>query len=145
MTRTTRPAPARTIAFLTATVLAAAIGAAALSTPAAAGGQVALTFNARDADEAQAMRMGLGLYALANGLKSGGNIVQRGFGNMAGLAQAGSGNFGVVHQEGDGHAGTLTQTGNGNAHGLFQFGGNTDAHVSQTGNGQAGATVVLGW
>ncbi|MCT8971681.1 curlin [Microbaculum marinisediminis] len=138
MTRTTR-------SLTIATFLAAALGAAALATPAAAGGQVALTFNAQTPQQAQAMKMGLGLYAFANGLKSGGTIIQNGFGNMAGLAQTGAGNFGLVHQEGNGHTGTLTQTGNGNAHGLFQFGENSDGHVTQTGNGQAGATVVLGW
>jgi len=142
MTRFTRIAAS---AMLATTLGLGALAAPVATAPAEAGGQVSFTFNAQDQKQANAMKAGLGLYALANGLKSGGNIVQNGFGNMGGLNQTGSGNFGVVHQDGNGHTGTLTQNGNGNAHGLFQFGENTNSAVNQTGNGQAGATVVIGW
>lgn len=132
----------RTIA-LKAALAAMIIGSAAAS-PAFAGGQLTIEIAPASAKSEQAMRLGLGLYALANGFKNGG-IKQKGNGNAAGLAQNGGGNLGVVHQEGDGHNGTLQQNGNGNAHGLFQFGKNTNGHVSQNGNGGTGATFQIGW
>lgn len=122
---------------------AALIGAASLASPAFAG-QISINLSPADAEQAQAMRVGLGIYALANGFKNGG-IKQHGFGNAAGLAQNGTGNLGVVHQEGDGHSGTLAQNGNGNTYGLFQFGKNTNGHVQQAGNGGTGATFQFGW
>lgn len=126
------------------TFAAALIAMTAVAAPAHAGGQVSINLAPANADQEKAMRMGLGLYALANGIKNGG-IKQLGNGNAAGLAQNGSGNLGVVHQEGDGHTGTLTQNGNGNACGLFQFGKNTNGHVTQNGDGGTCATVQIGW
>jgi len=127
-----------------ATVIAAAVaGTATLAAPALAG-QISIDLVPANAEQAQAMRVGLGMYALANGFSNGG-IRQNGFGNMAGLAQNGSGNLGVVHQEGDGHVGTLAQNGNGNAYGLFQFGRSTQGHVQQNGTGGTGATFQFGW
>ena len=124
--------------------LAAALIAMTVAAPAHAGGQVSFDFKPANAEQDQAMRMGLGLYALTQGIKNGG-IKQLGNGNMDGLAQNGSGNLGIVHQEGDGHNGTLTQNGNNNACGLFQFGKNTDGHVTQNGDGGTCATVQVGW
>ncbi len=126
------------------TIAAALIAIPAAALPAHAGGQVSFDLQPANAEQAQAMRMGLGLYALTQGIRNGG-IRQIGNGNAAGLAQNGSGNLGVVHQQGDGHTGTLTQNGNGNACGLFQFGKNTDGHVTQNGDGGACATVQVGW
>jgi minor curlin subunit len=127
-----------------ATLIAVALaGAVPFAAPASAG-QLSISLAPANAEQAQTMRVGLGIYALANGFNNGG-IKQNGFGNMAGLAQHGSGNLGVVHQEGDGHVGTVEQTGNGNAYGLFQFGKGADGHVQQYGNGGTGATFQFGW
>ena len=133
MTRTTA---------LKAAIVATMIGTVA--SPAFAGGQISISVAPGSADQEQAMRLGLGIYALANGFKNGG-IKQKGFGNVAGLLQNGGGNLGVVHQQGNGHNGTVEQNGNGNAYGLFQFGNNAEGHVDQNGNGGTGATFQLGW
>ncbi len=130
---------------MTRKTLTAAIAAAMISVSAPAmAGQISFNLTPADADQEKAMRMGLGMYALINGITNGG-ITQHGSGNAAGLAQNGSGNLGVVHQEGDGHNGTLEQNGNGNACGLFQFGKNTDGHVQQNGNGGTCASFQFGW
>ena len=126
---------------LTTALAAILIGTA--SAPALAG-QVSINLEPTNAQQEQAMRMGLGFYALANGFKNGG-IKQNGIGNAAGLLQNGSGNLGVVHQQGDGHVGTLQQNGNDNACGLFQFGKNTEGHVGQNGDGGTCATLQVGW
>lgn len=126
------------------TTIAAALIALSAAAPAHAGGQVSINIKPADAEQEKVMRMGLGFYALTQGIKNGG-IRQFGNGNSAGLAQNGSGNLGVVHQDGDGHTGTLTQNGNGNACGLFQFGKNTNGHVTQNGDGGTCATVQIGW
>ena len=128
---------------LTAALAAAMIGTASLTVPATAG-QISINLTPADAEQEKAMRMGLGMYALFNGIKNGG-ITQHGTGNAAGLMQNGSGNLGVVHQEGEGHVGTLEQNGNGNACGLFQFGKNTEGHVQQNGNGGTCASFQFGW
>ena len=133
-----------TLATLSAGLVAATLGSGALTQPAQAGGQIAVSIAPASADADRAMRTGLALYALFNNVKSGG-IKQTGTGNAAGLAQNGSGNLGIVHQEGSGHNGTLTQNGNGNAYGLFQFGQNTGGHVAQNGTGNTGATFLFGW
>ncbi|MCT7374855.1 curlin [Chelativorans salis] len=126
-------------------IAAAATIAAGLATaPAFAGGSVSLSYIPSDPGQAQALQTGLGLYALAKGIKSG-SIKQKGFGNAAGLLQNGQGNLGIIHQKGNGHTGTVQQNGNGNTYGLFQFGKNTQAHAVQNGHGQAGAIVQLGW
>jgi hypothetical protein len=133
-----------TIKTLSAALLALSIGGFALPGQAAANGQVSVTINPTNAEEAQMMRAGLGIYAIVNGIQNGG-IKQVGVNNAAGLAQNGSGNLGVVHQEGEGHVGTVQQNGNNNAHGLFQFGKNTEGHVAQNGDGGTGVTVQFGW
>lgn len=135
MTRTTA---------LKAALTALIIGSATFAPPALAGGSISISVAPTNAKQEKAMRLGLGIYALANGFKNGG-IKQKGLGNMAGLGQNGSGNLGVVHQEGNGHVGTVQQNGDSNAYGLFQFGKNTEGHVAQNGNGGTGATFQLGW
>lgn len=130
---------------LIAATLSAAVACGVISTvPAAAGGSVSIDFVPASQRDADAMRLGLGLYALYNGIKNAG-IKQRGRHNSAGLAQQGSGNFGVVHQEGRGHNGTVTQNGNCNAYGLFQFGRNTSSNIVQNGNCRTGARFQFGW
>ena len=123
--------------------LAMSIAAVLPAAPAHAGGSVSVSIAPGSAASEKAMRAGLGIYAIANGIKNG-SISQNGIGNAAGLIQNGKGNLGIVHQEGDGHTGTLTQNGDGNAHGLFQFGEGTEGHVTQSG-GQTGATFQFGW
>ncbi|WP_349371131.1 curlin [Salinarimonas sp.] len=128
------------------TLAAAALALSALAGgPALAGGSVGLTVSPGTPEGDLALRTGLAIFGLANGMNGGGHIGQHGNGNAGGLLQNGSGNLGIVHQEGNGHNGTIQQNGHGNAHGLFQFGENTDAHVQQTGNGQSGVTVQYGF
>lgn len=129
---------------LAAVLIAASLGTAAIATPAAAGGSLSISLAPASQDQADALRAGLTIYALANGIKNG-SIKQFGSGNSAGLAQNGSGNLGIIHQEGDGHNGTIQQNGDCNAYGLFQFGKNTDGHAVQNGDCQTGATVQFGW
>lgn len=127
------------------TLLAAALSTATLAAaPAFAGGQVSIDIAPATQEQDDAMRLGLGMYGLFNGIKNAG-IKQKGSGNSAGVAQNGSGNLGIVHQEGNGHNGTVSQNGNCNAYGLFQFGKNTNANVEQNGDCQTGATVQFGW
>ena len=134
----------RKLTLTAAAALAITFGAALPAAPAYAGGSISISVAPNSPDEARAMRLGLGMYAIAKGFKNGG-ISQNGFGNVAGLAQNGGGNFGVVHQKGDGHNGTLTQNGHNNSYGLFQFGKNTNGHVRQNGHGGTGATFQFGW
>ena len=129
---------------LTASLVAATIGSAALTLPAAAGGSISLTYVPTTAEDAQALQTGLALYALFNGIQNG-SITQLGMNNAAGLAQLGSGNLGIIHQEGNNHNATLTQTGNNNSCGIFQFGQNTNTNITQSGNNGACASLAFGW
>lgn len=129
---------------LMASLVVATLGTTAMTVPAAAGGSLSITVLPGNAKDEQAMRAGLGIYALVQGIQNG-SIKQKGHGNKAGLAQNGKGNLGIVHQEGNGHNGSLQQNGNGNAFGLFQFGKNTNGHATQNGNGKTGATFQFGW
>lgn len=128
---------------LHAALVAGAVATTAAA-PAHAGGSLSVSIAPTNADEERAIRTGLAVYAISQGIRDG-SIRQNGFGNAAGLIQNGSGNLGIVHQEGDGHTGTISQNGDGNAYGLFQFGRNTEGHVAQNGNGNAGATFQFGW
>ncbi len=125
-----------------ALVLATAL--ALTSAPALAGNSVAITVAPSNAQEAQALRFGLALYALHQDIQANGHVTQHGANNAAGIAQGGPNNQAIIHQEGSGHTGTIAQTGGNNAYGLFQFGQNTTAHASQSG-GQSGITLVYGW
>jgi minor curlin subunit len=126
--------------FLTAALVVAT------SLPAAAEGSLSLTVNAGNADEAEAIRAGLTIYQIAQGVDSGAFVHQDGSFNGAAIAQvAGGGSTGVIHQDGDGHSATLDQQGHGQAHGIFQFGNGADANVTQTQNGQAGLTFQFGF
>ena len=124
---------------------AAMIATFMAAAPASAGGQIQINVAPQNADQDKAMRTGLALYSIVQGIKAQGGITQNGNGNKAGVAQMGTGNQGIIHQEGDGHNGNVQQAGNNNAYGLFQFGKNTNSHVGQSGNGGTGATFVFGW
>ncbi|MBF9031205.1 curlin [Rhodobacterales bacterium HKCCE3408] len=122
-----------------------AIPFALATLPAMAGGTVSVSFEAGNAEEAQAVQTGLALYQIVEGVESGAYVHQDGSLNAAALLQAGSGSTGVIHQEGDGHSATLNQQGNNQAHGIFQFGEGADADVVQTADGAAGITLQFGW
>ena len=119
---------------------------AATTLPAAAEGHLSLTVSAGNADESRAIRAGLAIYRIAQGVESGAFVHQDGALNGAAIAQvAGGGSTGVIHQEGDGHAARLDQQGHGQAHGIFQFGDGADANVTQTQTGQTGLTFQFGF
>ena len=124
--------------------LLAALLATAPMAPVLAGSSIAVTIAPSNPDEAQALRVGLALFALHQDIRSNGHVTQHGANNAAGIYQGGPNNQAIVHQEGQGHHGTISQTGANNAYGLFQFGQNTSADVVQTG-GQAGLTLLFGW
>ena len=110
------------------TLTAAALAITTLAAPAAfAGGSVSFEVNPTNADEANAIRLGLAIYQIANGADPA-HVYQNGNGNAAGIGQSGGGNTGVVHQEGNGHHGTLAQNGC-DSYGIFQFGEGTNANV----------------
>ncbi|KFC69132.1 hypothetical protein FF80_01400 [Devosia sp. LC5] len=129
-----------------AALVAAAIGVAAITTPASAAGQVSISYAPTAPDEARMLGLGLQMYSLFHGLNSSGaNASQNGFGNAAGILQNGGDNHGLIVQEGNGHTGTIEQNGNGNSCGLFQFGENTNGSCVQNGNGQSAITGVFGF
>lgn len=113
--------------------------------PAAAGGQISIQLNARNADEARAVKTGLFFYALAKHIDSGADISQFGNGNAAGIGQNGNGNVGYIDQQGNNHTATLAQNGNNNGYGIFQGGTGTNGHVSQNGNNGAGLLFQYAW
>ncbi|KMW59008.1 hypothetical protein AIOL_003989 [Candidatus Rhodobacter oscarellae] len=123
---------------LTALTLAAAT---ALAAPATAGGSINFVIDAKNPDEAQAIRTGLVIYQIFNDIQTDGHVSQNGIGNAAALLQGGGGNIGIIHQDGNGHDASLSQTGGGNSCGVFQFGNNASSHVSQTGGE---ACIVIG-
>lgn len=127
-------------------LFAATLGTAPALMPdtAQAGGQIALSIQPGNAQEAQMMRVGLALFALHQDIQSNGHVTQIGVNNAAGIAQGGPNNQAIIHQEGCNHTGTINQQGGNNAHGLFQFGCNTNGHVSQSG-GDTGLTFILGF
>ena len=128
----------KTLAF------AAALALSTTTLPALAGNSVAINLAPANAQEAQALRFGLALYALHQDIQTNGHVTQHGANNAAGIAQGGPNNQAIIHQEGSGHTGTIQQTGGNNAYGLFQFGQNTNAAVAQNG-GQTGISLVFGW
>jgi minor curlin subunit len=119
--------------------------AALTATPASAGGSLSFEFTPSNPDEANAVRLGLALYAIGRAIEGDASVIQNGTGNAAGIGQFGNGNFGVIEQNGDGHAATLAQDGDNNAYGIFQFGTGTSGHVAQSGNGGTGLLFQAGW
>jgi hypothetical protein len=132
--------------LIVATALSLPLSAPMLAAPAdASSGSVSLNLQPRSADEARALRLGLGLYALHRDVRSNGHVTQRGVNNAAGIAQSGRGSQAIIHQEGCNHNGTVSQQGNNHAYGLFQFGCNGNHHASQRGHGQTGVTIQYSW
>ena len=127
------------------TLTAAALALATLAAPmASAGGSISFEVNPTNADEANAIRLGLALYGIAQAIEGNAHVHQAGNGNGAGIGQSGGGNFGVVHQEGNGHTGTLAQNGC-DSYGIFQFGQGTNANVAQGNGCQTGLLFQFGW
>lgn len=113
--------------------------------PALAGGYFSWQYNAKNAEEARAIRAGLAMYSVAKAIESGADIHQIGRDNMAGIGQFGQGNVGIIDQHGNNHTASLTQNGNNNAYGIFQHGAGAISHVVQTGDYGVGITVQYGW
>ncbi len=126
-------------------LVVASLASVAFVAPAAAGATFSLTFLPGNTEDAEAMRAGLQIFSLLNGLKNGANVRQHGFNNQAGINQFGYANNGLIYQEGNGHSANLQQNGNNNSYGIFQFGENTNANVVQNGYGQTGATFIFGF
>jgi hypothetical protein len=140
----------RTSFRLTAAALIAATAAigAVLPAPALAsmGGTLSIELTPGSEDERRAMRAGLAIYAIAQGIRSSGHVHQNGHGNGAALRQlAGGGSVGLIHQDGNGHSASLDQQGTGQSYGIFQFGNGANGHVTQTGHGDTGVLIQFGW
>ena len=134
-----------TKSILTALV-AGTIASVNLIAPVQAGGFFSLTVLPAAGQDAQALRAGMQMFNIVNGLKTNGGVVsQNGMNNGAILGQNGAGNFGSIWQQGAGHNANLQQNGNNNAYGIYQFGEDTDVNVNQFGNGQTGATFLFGF
>ena len=134
-----------TLKILSAVLLAVSAGSAGIATPALAAGQITIGYAPTNAQDAQALKTGLAVYSLINGMSQGANIQQNGAANLAGILQNGSGNHGVLVQQGSGHTGTIEQNGNNNSCGLFQFGKNTSGSCVQNGDDGAAAAVQIGF
>jgi minor curlin subunit len=131
---------------MTRTLLALTLAAStAIAAPAMAGGTISFAFDARNAEDAQAIRAGLTFYRIVKDVKANGHVSQNGINNLAALGQHGNGNVGIIHQDGNNHDASLNQTGNGNSYGVFQVGNGASGHVDQTGNGQAGLLFQIGF
>ena len=130
---------------ISAALLAATIGVTSLPMAAPAeAGQITVRIKPKGKD-ARALRTGLAIFGVIQGLKNRARIQQNGNNNSAGVAQNGSGNGALLVQNGSGQTGTITQNGNGNACGLFQFGKNTTGSCNQNGNGQLDLILQGGW
>lgn len=119
--------------------LATIIGLAAL--PASAENMISLSLTPRNAQEARVLRLGLALYAIDRGLRSGATIEQLGRDNAAGIAQ-GYGSVGLIRQRGHDHSATLEQPGHTGAYAIFQSGKGTVAQVRDSGTG---VLLQYGW
>jgi len=100
-------------------------------------GNLSLSLNARNAQEARALNTAIALYALHRDIKSGADIRQVGRNHAAGLSQSGGNNRAIIHQRGRNHTANLTQSGGHNGQVILQFGKGAHANVAQNG-GQAG-------
>ncbi|MDB2384124.1 curlin, partial [bacterium] len=99
----------------------------------ASAGSISVMVTPQNAEQEQAMRMGLSMMALMKGMSEQGGISQNGSDNIAGVLQSGGGSQAVIIQEGDGHVGTIDQSGGDNACGLIQVGEETESHIVQNG------------
>ncbi len=128
-------------------ILSAILAASTLvsATSATAAGSFSVQIDPANTEEANAIRTGLAIFAIARALEGDASVLQNGNGNAAGIGQNGNGNWGVVQQEGNGHTGVLSQNGDGNAYGIFQFGEGTDGQVMQNGDYGTGLLFQFGW
>lgn len=117
----------------------------AMSALPAQAGSFSIGISPNTQKQSDLMRLGIGIYSIAQKIDAKGGITQNGSNNTAGVAQNGKGNTGIVHQEGNGHYGTVAQNGNNNTCALFQFGTGTSGQCVQNGNGNTGATFQFGW
>jgi Curlin associated repeat len=130
---------------ITAAALAACIGFVSLPIAAPAeAGQVTVRIKPKG-KQARALRTGLAIFGVIQGLQNKARVQQNGNNNAAGIAQNGSGNGALLVQDGSGHTGTITQNGNGNGCGLIQFGRNTNGSCAQNGNGNFDLILQGGW
>jgi hypothetical protein len=126
------------------TFIAATLALTTLSgTAAMAGGVLSFEVNPTNAEEANLIRLGLGIFQIANGGDAA-QVIQNGIGNGAGIGQSGVGNQGVVYQEGNGNTGTLSQNGC-DSYGIFQFGNGANANVAQGDGCQTGLLFQVGF
>jgi hypothetical protein len=134
-----------TFTALSAAALAALIGFASLPMAAPAeAGQVTFHIKPRGKD-ARALRTGLAIYSIIQGVQNRAKVQQNGNNNAAGVAQNGSGNGALLVQDGSGHTGTITQNGNSNGCALLQFGKNANGSCTQNGNGALDLILQGGW
>ena len=131
---------------LAAALLAASVGVTSLATatPATAGGQLTIKIKPKGRD-ARALRTGLAILGVVQGLQNKARVRQYGNGNASGIAQNGSGNGALLVQNGNNHTGTIVQNGNRNGCALIQFGKGTNGSCTQNGNGQFGLILQGGW
>lgn len=100
-------------------------------------GSLSFSLNARNAQEARALRTAVTLYSIHRDIRSGADVRQVGRNHAAGLTQSGGNNRGIIHQRGRNHSANLTQRGGNNAQVILQYGNGAHADVAQHG-GQAG-------
>lgn len=110
--------------------------------PAFADNVISLQLSPRNAQEADALRLGLALYAIHREFRSGASIDQIGQGNAAGIVQGGPGNFGLIRQRGRDHLALLEQSGRNGSYAIFQSGKGTTAQVRDAGTG---ILLQYGW
>ena len=122
-------------------ILAAALAVGPL--PTLAENVISLSLTPRTAREADALRLGLALYAIHREIQGGAHIDQIGQGNAAGILQDGSGSFGLIRQRGRDHSATLDQRSQpGGAYAIIQSGKGTTAHLDNPGTG---ILLQYGW
>jgi len=126
-----------------AALIAAALGAGAMTVPepADAGGSFSFYFSPKSEKGQKKLSRGLRVFSHIQQRRA----ARRGRDNTAHVEQHGSGNTAGIYQRGSGHDASISQYGNDNAFGIFQFGKGTSGHVSQHGDGQAGLLFQGGW
>jgi len=130
--------------FIAATLaLTTLSGTAAIAGHGGGGGVLSFEVTPTNAEEANLIRLGLGIFQIANGGDPA-QVFQIGNGNGAGIGQSGGGNQGVIYQEGNGNTGTLSQNGC-DSYGIFQFGNGANANVAQGDGCQTGLLFQVGF
>lgn len=117
--------------------LACAVALSVLPLAPVQAGSLSLSLNARNAQEARALRTAVTLYSIHRDIRSGADVRQVGRNHAAAIAQSGGNNRGIIHQRGRNHSANLSQRGGNNAQVILQFGNGAQADVAQHG-GQSG-------